>query len=88
MTGSELVRGDRNDLNGPFYAREAVVLGLEPARISIVGDRADELEDAIREGLRAEICLISGGLGPTGGKADFVAAWGGVSGLQLALPVI
>lgn len=65
MTGSELVRGDRNDLNGPFYAREAVVLGLEPARISIVGDRADELEDAIREGLRAEICLISGGLGPT-----------------------
>ena len=29
-----------------------------------------------------------GGLGPTGEKADFVAAWGGVSGLQLALPVI
>lgn len=65
MTGSELVRGDRNDLNGPFYAREAVVLGLEPARISLVGDRPDELEDAIRDGLRAEICLISGGLGPT-----------------------
>ena len=65
MTGSELVRGDRNDLNGPFYAREAVALGLEPARISIVGDRADELEDAIRDGLRAELCLISGGLGPT-----------------------
>lgn len=65
VTGSELVRGDRTDLNGPFYAREAVALGLEPARISIVGDRADELEDAIRDGLRAELCLISGGLGPT-----------------------
>lgn len=65
MTGSELVRGDRTDLNGSFYAREAVALGLEPARISIVGDRADELEDAIRDGIRAELCLISGGLGPT-----------------------
>lgn len=65
VTGSELVRGDRNDLNGPFYAREALALGLEPARISIVGDRADELEDAIRDGFRAELCLISGGLGPT-----------------------
>ena len=59
------MRGDRTDLNGPFYAREAVALGLEPARISIVGDRADELEDAIRDGIRAELCLISGGLGPT-----------------------
>ena len=65
VTGSELVRGERTDLNGPFLAREALRLGLEPARIAIVGDAPDELEAALREGLQAEACLVSGGLGPT-----------------------
>jgi nicotinamide-nucleotide amidase len=65
VTGSELVRGDRTDLNGPFLAGELLRLGIEPARIEIVGDRADELEDALREGLRADLCVVSGGLGPT-----------------------
>jgi nicotinamide-nucleotide amidase len=59
------VRGERTDLNGPFLARQALSLGLEPARIAIVGDDAVELEAALREGLAAEVCLISGGLGPT-----------------------
>jgi len=65
VTGSELVRGDRTDLNGPFLARELLRLGFEPARIQIVGDREDELEDALRDGLRADLCVVSGGLGPT-----------------------
>ena len=64
-TGSELVRGERTDLNGPFLAREALRLGLEPARIAIVGDGAEELEAALREALNADACLVSGGLGPT-----------------------
>ena len=65
VTGSELVRGDRRDLNGPFLASELLRLGLEPARISIVGDDPAELEAALREGLEAELCCVSGGLGPT-----------------------
>ena len=65
VTGSELVRGDRRDLNGPFLAGELVRLGLEPARITIVGDGPDELRAAIREGLGADLLVISGGLGPT-----------------------
>jgi nicotinamide-nucleotide amidase len=65
VTGSELVRGDRSDLNGPFLAAELLRLGVEPARIVIVGDREDELEAALAEGLRAELCVVSGGLGPT-----------------------
>ena len=65
VTGSELVRGERTDLNGPFLAREALRLGLEPARIAIVGDSAEELEEALREGLAADACFVSGGLGPT-----------------------
>jgi competence/damage-inducible protein CinA-like protein len=65
VTGSELVRGEREDRNGPFLAAEAVRLGLEPERITIVGDRPTDLERVLREGFAADICLVSGGLGPT-----------------------
>jgi nicotinamide-nucleotide amidase len=65
VTGSELVRGDRTDRNGPYLAAEALGHGLEPVRISIVGDTPAELEAALREGLEADACLVSGGLGPT-----------------------
>ena len=65
VTGSELVRGERTDRNGPFLAAEALRLGLEPARIVIVGDDRGELEAALREGVEADACLVSGGLGPT-----------------------
>jgi nicotinamide-nucleotide amidase len=64
-TGSELVRGERTDRNGPFLAAEALSHGLEPARITIVGDAPAELERVFREGLEADACLVSGGLGPT-----------------------
>jgi nicotinamide-nucleotide amidase len=65
VTGSELVRGDRQDRNGPFLAAEAVRLGLDPLRIAIVGDGVADLERAFTQGLEADICLVSGGLGPT-----------------------
>jgi nicotinamide-nucleotide amidase len=65
VTGSELVRGERTDLNGPFLATQLLRHGIDPARISIVGDRADELEPALAEGLFADVCVVSGGLGPT-----------------------
>jgi nicotinamide-nucleotide amidase len=65
VTGSELVRGDRTDLNGPFLAAELLRLGVEPARIVIVGDREEELAAALEEGLCADLCVVSGGLGPT-----------------------
>ncbi len=65
VTGSELVRGERNDRNGPFLAAEAVRLGLDPERITIVGDRPEDLEQAFRQGFDADLCLVSGGLGPT-----------------------
>ena len=65
VTGSELVRGERTDRNGPFLAAEALRHGLEPARITIAGDAPVELEAVLREGLAADACLVSGGLGPT-----------------------
>src|SRR5580765_2095993 len=65
VTGSELVRGDRQDRNGPFIARELVALGLTPSRITIVGDDPGELAAAFTLGLEADLCVVSGGLGPT-----------------------
>ena len=65
VTGSELVRGHRRDLNGPFLAAELTRLGLEPDRVVVVGDRPEELAAALAEGLRADLCILSGGLGPT-----------------------
>jgi len=65
VTGSELVRGDRRDQNGPFLAAEALRLGLEPERITIVGDGPDDLARALAQGFEADLCLVSGGLGPT-----------------------
>jgi nicotinamide-nucleotide amidase len=65
VTGSELVRGERTDLNGPFLARELLTLGIEPIRISIVGDSPEELAAALDEGLDADLTVVTGGLGPT-----------------------
>jgi nicotinamide-nucleotide amidase len=64
-SGSELVRGDRNDRNGPFLASSLLRLGIEPARITVVGDDPAELEQALREGLEHDLLCVSGGLGPT-----------------------
>ncbi len=65
VTGSELVRGEREDRNGPFLAAEAVRLGVDPQGIRIVGDRPEDLEEAFRTAFDADLCLVSGGLGPT-----------------------
>ena len=65
VTGSELVRGEREDRNGPFLASEALRLGLEPERITIVGDRPEDLERAFALAFESDLCLCSGGLGPT-----------------------
>jgi nicotinamide-nucleotide amidase len=64
-SGSELVRGDRNDRNGPFLASALGALGIEPVRITVVGDGPADLEAALEEGLGYDLLCISGGLGPT-----------------------
>jgi nicotinamide-nucleotide amidase len=82
VTGSELVRGDRRDANGPYLAGELSQRGLEPARIGIVGDRPEELREALEEGLEGDLCLVSGGLGPTHDDRT-VELLGAVTGREL-----
>ncbi|MGN6799028.1 MAG: molybdopterin-binding protein, partial [Gaiellaceae bacterium] len=64
-SGSELVRGDRSDRNGPYLAADLLRRGIEPAGITIVGDDPTHLEGALREGLTHDLLVVSGGLGPT-----------------------
>jgi nicotinamide-nucleotide amidase len=64
-SGSELVRGDRNDRNGPYLAADLLRRGVDPARITVVGDDPADLEQALREGLAHDLLVVSGGLGPT-----------------------
>ncbi len=64
-SGSELVRGDRHDRNGPFLAESLLRLGIDPARITVVGDDEGDLEAALRDGLTFDLLAVSGGLGPT-----------------------
>ncbi len=64
-SGSELVRGDRSDRNGPYLAASLLSLGITPVRITVVGDDPAELERALAEGLRHDLLVVTGGLGPT-----------------------
>jgi nicotinamide-nucleotide amidase len=65
-SGSELVRGDRHDRNGPYLASSLLRLGVEPARITVVGDDPADLAAAFEDGLAAhDLLVVSGGLGPT-----------------------
>jgi nicotinamide-nucleotide amidase len=59
------VRGDRGDRNGPYLAASLLRLGIEPARITVVGDDPADLEAALAEGLAYDLLVVSGGLGPT-----------------------
>ncbi|HTR33570.1 MAG TPA: CinA family nicotinamide mononucleotide deamidase-related protein [Gaiellaceae bacterium] len=64
-SGSELVRGDRFDRNGPYLAADLLRRGVSPSRITVVGDDPAELEAALRDGLEHDLLVVSGGLGPT-----------------------
>lgn len=67
VTGTEVLSGFVKDRNGPWLSEQLGALGVEATQITIVGDRPDDLEAALRhmreDGI--EIVVTSGGLGPT-----------------------
>ncbi len=65
-SGSELLTGLRTDTNSGYLARALRRLGIPVTRTLTVGDRMKELLDVFRSSLdRADIVIVSGGLGPT-----------------------
>jgi nicotinamide-nucleotide amidase len=67
VTGTEVLTGRIVDRNGPWISERLGELGVEVSQISIVGDRAGDLEASLRFFEREGVDLIvtSGGLGPT-----------------------
>jgi|HubBroStandDraft_4_1064222.scaffolds.fasta_scaffold29096_3 nicotinamide-nucleotide amidase len=67
VTGTEVLSGRVRDRNGPWLADRLRELGVDLAYVTIVGDRPDDMETALRfmasQGM--DLVLTSGGLGPT-----------------------
>ena len=67
VTGTEVLTGRVQDLNGPWVADRLLELGVELAHITICGDRPGDIEAQLRflasEGV--DLIVTSGGLGPT-----------------------
>jgi len=82
VTGTEVLTARISDRNGPWISRRLGELGVEVVDILVVGDRADELEAALRfmAGQGCDLIVTSGGLGPTADDltAEVVARFAGV----------
>jgi nicotinamide-nucleotide amidase len=67
VTGTEVLSGYVTDRNGPWISERLAELGVEVEEITVVGDRREDLEGALRhmrdQGL--DLIVTSGGLGPT-----------------------
>lgn len=67
VTGTEVLTGRVADRNGPWLAEQLRLIGVDIASITVVGDRPDDLHDALARvtGSGVDLVLTSGGLGPT-----------------------
>ncbi|MCV7278992.1 competence/damage-inducible protein A [Mycolicibacterium flavescens] len=67
VTGTEVLTGRVQDLNGPWVADRLLELGVDLAHITLCGDRPGDIEAQLRflaaEGV--DLIVTSGGLGPT-----------------------
>ena len=64
--GSELLTPSRIDTNSLFVTQRLNELGIRVRYKAVVGDHRDDLADALKLALsRADLVVVSGGLGPT-----------------------
>lgn len=64
--GTEMLTPDKVDTNSLFVTGQLNALGVEVIRKTITGDERDLLAETVRAALgRAELVLVTGGLGPT-----------------------
>jgi nicotinamide-nucleotide amidase len=64
--GNEVITGHIVDTNAVYLADTAFSLGAKITRIVSMGDEVDIIAEALREAMtRADLILVSGGLGPT-----------------------
>lgn len=64
--GDELLTGTLVDTNSAYIATQCEHIGLEVVRHNCVGDKLENLVAVIKEiGNRADVAIVTGGLGPT-----------------------
>ncbi len=65
-TGDEVLLGDITDTNSSFLCRKLKEVGVAVGQITAVGDDVAVISQALETiAGRADICLVTGGLGPT-----------------------
>jgi competence/damage-inducible protein CinA-like protein len=67
VTGTEVLTGRVTDRNGPWLAEQLRRLGVDVGHVVVVGDRAEDMRDALTflVGTGVALVITSGGLGPT-----------------------
>ncbi|MCD4744130.1 MAG: competence/damage-inducible protein A [Desulfobacteraceae bacterium] len=71
-TGDELISGNIVDTNASYLASKFLEIGMLVKRCNIVGDDKKEIQAVLKEiSSRADIVVVTGGLGPT--KDDLTA---------------
>ncbi|WP_252313447.1 molybdopterin-binding protein [Sinobaca sp. H24] len=64
--GSELLLGQIANTNGQHLSKELAALGISIFRHTVIGDNTARLHEAITEAeKRADLVVLTGGLGPT-----------------------
>ncbi len=65
-TGSELLSGGVPETNSIFLSEGLLLVGLETAFKTVVGDDEKDMEEAFRRAMdRADAVIVTGGIGPT-----------------------
>src|SRR5215472_4792070 len=65
-TGDELLTGVTTDTNSSWFQERLLAHGEQVARTTVVGDVHEEILEALQTlSARADVVLVSGGLGPT-----------------------
>ena len=67
VTGTEVLTGRVTDRNGPWLSERLRELGVDHAYTLVVGDRREDMEQALRflAARGVDVIVTSGGLGPT-----------------------
>jgi competence/damage-inducible protein CinA-like protein len=64
--GEEVISGQVTDTNASWLSQQLVQMGFEISRHTAVGDKINDLVKLLQEiSYRADLCICTGGLGPT-----------------------
>ena len=64
--GTELLLGDIINTNAAYIAKELATMGIDLYHQTVVGDNEERLSETLQTALgRADVVILSGGLGPT-----------------------